>query len=287
MSRNKLIATGSTRLKKASDSSIDPAVPAELQKQAQEERSAFTGGRVLSAQDVTGSPEEQLAYVTERLVEIDALGRRSEDFVTLNKGALLEIAQERELHTIAGFSNFAQWGAEVLDVEPKYIFELLKDAQRIRALSTLGDDVTRLLTRASARKVVSSVLAEHGTDRAREVVEASTAEAKAQGKVRPTADLLSKAAKKLTAAVPPQGARSEISDPTRPKQEMSDGTAELKGAVTALKRAYAALAPTVIRNLSENETADALEVLNDAREQFDKVSRRLAAAERAVRQPQS
>ena len=132
---NKLIAAGNSRLKKAADSAIDPAVPAELQKSAAAKSpqansalavldasavaptSAFSGGRILAPEDVQGSPEEQLEFVTARLVEIDGLGRQAEDFVVLNKGVLLEVAQQRELHVVAGHTNFAQWAGSVLDVE--------------------------------------------------------------------------------------------------------------------------------------------------------------------------
>ncbi|WP_168711330.1 hypothetical protein, partial [Streptomyces sp. RKND-216] len=205
----------------------------------------------------------------------------SEDFVTLNKGALLEIAQQRELHQVAGSPNFAQWAAGVLDVEPKYIFELLQDAARIRAVSSLGDDVAQLLTRASARKVVSAVLREHGTDRAREVVEAGAAEAKAQGKTRPTAAMLSGAAKALTAPAIPS-ARSEISDLPGGQREQPDSVAELRGAVGALQRAHAALAPSTVKD-ADGERA--VEVLAEVRAQFDKVAKRLTAAERSVERP--
>ncbi|MFF3140105.1 hypothetical protein [Streptomyces mirabilis] len=122
MSGNKLIAAGNSRLKKAADSSVDPAVPAELQKRAAtaaakqgsvdgQEPSVFARGRVLSADDLTGTPEEQLAYVTERLHEIDLAGKRAEDFTVLNKAVLLEVAQERELHLVAGHTNFSVWAA--------------------------------------------------------------------------------------------------------------------------------------------------------------------------------
>ncbi|WP_327267253.1 hypothetical protein OG233_30580 [Streptomyces sp. NBC_01218] len=82
---NKLIEAGTSRLKKAADSAVDPAVPAELQNQAVAVPtqagglSEFAGGRVLGADDVQGAPEEQLAYVVERLTETYGLGRRAED----------------------------------------------------------------------------------------------------------------------------------------------------------------------------------------------------------------
>lgn len=193
MSANRLIEAGQSRLKKASDSAVDPAVPAELQNQpatTPADTSAFAGGRILGADDVTGTPEEQLAYVTERLTEIDAIGRRAEDFVVLNKSALLEIAQDRELHKVAGHSNFAQWAGGLLDIEEKYVFELLKDAARIRSITALGPELAQHLTKASARKVMSNVITQHGVEVARDVLGEGLAKAAEQGKKRPTAALL-------------------------------------------------------------------------------------------------
>lgn len=179
--------------------------------------SEFAGGRVLGADDVQGSPEEQLAYVTERLAEIDGLGRRAEDFVVLNKGALLEVAQQRELHKVAGQENFARWAGGVLDIEEKYVFELLADAARIRAVGALGPDLSQHLTRASARKVVSEVIAKHGLEVARDVMSEGLALAAEQGKKRPTAALLTEVARVLNSPAIPSQERSEISDP-RPCQ---------------------------------------------------------------------
>lgn len=209
MSGKKLIAAGTSRLKKAADSSVDPAVPAELQKRAAtaavnqdsvdgHEPSVFARGRVLRADDITGTPEEQLAYVTERLHEIDLAGKRAEDFTVLNKAVLLEVAQERELHLVAGHSNFSVWAAGVLDVEPKYVFELLQDAARIRAISELGPDLAQHLTRASARKVMADVIASQGLETAQAVMTEGLAQAAEHGKKRPTASLLASIAKDLT-----------------------------------------------------------------------------------------
>lgn len=206
MSGNKLIAAGNSRLKKAADSAVDPAVPAELQKRAatsaakqgsvdSQGPSVFARGRVLSADDITGTPEEQLAYITERLHEIDLAGKRAEDFTVLNKAVLLEVAQERELHLVAGYTNFSVWAADVLDVEPKYVFELLQDAARIRAISELGPDLAQHLTRASARKVMAEVIASQGLETAQVVMTEGMTQAAEQGKKRPTASLLASIAK--------------------------------------------------------------------------------------------
>ncbi|MFK4123561.1 hypothetical protein [Streptomyces longwoodensis] len=294
---NKLIKAGASRLKKAPDSSVDPAVPAELQKAKAavaghgpttegQGHSVFAHGRILSEDDITGSPEEQLARVTDLLLEIDLAGRRAEDFTVLNKAVLLEVAQQRELHRVAGHTNFSQWAAELLDVEPKYVFELLKDAERIRAVSALGPDLAQHLTKASARKVMADVIADQGVEAAQVVVSEGVAQAVRQGKKRPTAALLATIARDLTAPViPPQGQRSENSDLPADRSEGSVPAAvmALGRAVSSLKdRVYAPLAPSAVQAALEADAAGTREHLERLEQEFQRVARRLAAARRAA-----
>lgn len=284
MSANKLIAAGQSRLKKAEDSAVDPAVPAELQNQRADspaDTSAFAGGRVLGADDVTGTPEEQLAYVTERLTEIDAIGRRAEDFVVLNKAVLLEVAQDRELHTVAGASNFAQWAGGVLDIEEKYVFELLKDAERIRSIAALGPDLAQHLTKASARKVMSNVITQHGVQVARDVMGEGLAKAAEQGKKRPTAALLAEVAGALQ--IPPQE-RSEISDLSRPPLVSPELRAVAHAAKELRARVHAPLSPASVAAALAADPAAVRGHLEDLQKELERVSKRLSAAQRAATQ---
>ncbi|MCX4581289.1 hypothetical protein OHB41_51010 [Streptomyces sp. NBC_01571] len=293
MSGNKLIKAGNSRLKKAADASVDPAVPAELQKRAASdvakqdsvdgrESSVFARGRVLSGGDITGTPEEQLAYVTERLHEIDLAGKRAEDFTVLNKAVLLEVSQERELHLVAGHTNFSLWAAGVLEVEPKYVFELLQDAARIRAVSELGPDLAQHLTRASARKVMAEVIAIQGLEAAQAVVSEALAQAAEQGRKRPTASLLASIAKDLTTpSIPAQEQRSEISDlPTAPPAPAA--ITALERATASLKeRVYLPLAPAAVQAALEADPAATREHLERLETEMQRVVKRLAAAHRA------
>ncbi|MFE2174414.1 hypothetical protein [Kitasatospora sp. NPDC059462] len=304
---NKLIAAGTSRLKKAPDSAVDPAVPAELQQQAapsalpaivdtQGAPSVFAGGRVLTAEDITGTPEEQLAYVTERLVEIDGLGRRAEDFVMLNKGVLLEVAQQRELHVVAGHTNFAVWASGVLDVDEKYVFELMQDAARTRAVAELGPDLAQHLSRASARKAVASVIASHDLKTARTVVELGVAEAVEQGKKRPTAARLVELAEELTAAsIPGQNTGSEISDPvpsgqrseiSDPRSEEQPGAAQLRdlsrSAAVLRERVASLIAPRALKPAVEANPAAAHRHLEDLETELQRLAKRLTAAKKAA-----
>jgi hypothetical protein len=288
---NKLIAAGANRLKKAPDAKIDPAVPPELQKDASNrvlavpgEQSPFAVGRVMTAEDVQGSPEEQLAFVVERLQEIDGLGRRAEDFVVLNKGALLEVAQQRELHVVAGHSNFAIWAGGVLDVEPKYVFELLADAARIRAIGELGPDLAQHLTRASARKVVSEAITQHGLDTARRAIQEGLAEAEQQGKKRPTAAILSAAVQRLTApSIPAQEARSEISDPPPAATPADHSLASLQRAADHLReRVYTTLAPAAVKAALDADWDATGKCLDRLSVELERTVKRLSAARRAV-----
>ncbi|MFJ8982565.1 hypothetical protein [Streptomyces sp. NPDC102282] len=285
---NRLVKAGSSRLQKAADSAVDPAVSAELQAkaaaEAEREASAFEGGRVLGADDVTGTPAEQLAFVTERLIEIDQLGRRAEDFTVLNKGGLLEVAQTRELHKVAGSPNFAQWAAGVLDVEEKYVFELLQDAARIRTVGALGPDRAQHLTKASARKFVAGVIAEHGLETARVVMDESLALAAKLGKKRPTAAILSEVTRTLTdPAIPAQEQRSEISDPSPASAKAAPELVALERATDAVRaRVYAPLAPAAVKAAVAADAAAARQHLEELAGEVERMSRRLAAAQRSA-----
>lgn len=288
MSANKLIAAGQSRLKKADDSAVDPAVPAELQSQHADSpagTSAFAGGRVLGADDVTGTPEEQLAYVVERLTEIDTIGSRAEDFVVLNKAVLLEVARDRELHKVGGASNFAQWAGGVLDIEEKYVFELLKDADRIRSVAALGPDLAQHLTKASARKVMSNVITQHGVEVARDVMGEGLAKAAEQGKKRPTAALLAEVAGALQI---PSQERSEIPDVSESTSRPPLVPPELRAVAHAAKelraRVYAPLAPASIAAALTANPAAVHGYLEDLQVELERVSKRLAAAQRAAAQ---
>ncbi|MFC8201673.1 hypothetical protein ACFUTV_40790 [Streptomyces sp. NPDC057298] len=293
---NKLIAAGNSRLKKAADSSVDPAVPAELQKRAAaeavaeagptigQESSIFSHARVLSADDISGTPEEQLVYVTARLLELDDAGKRAEDFIVLNKAVLLEVARERELHAVAGQSNFSLWAAGVLGIQPKYVFELLNDAARIRAISDLGPDLTQHLTRASARKVMADVIATQGLDAAQVVMTEGVAQATEQGLKRPTASLLASIAKDLAApSIPQQEKRSETL-PAAPPTPAAVTT--LERAITTLKeRVYPALAPAAVRAALDADPAAARASVAELEAELQRVTKRLTAAQRAVASP--
>jgi hypothetical protein len=294
VSGNKLIQAGSRRLKKASDSSIDPAVPAELQNRPVPEAvepepmggqalsSVFAHARVLSADDITGSPEEQLAYVTERLYEIDTVGKRAEDFIVLNKAVLLEVAQERELHLVAGQPNFSVWAAGVLGIQPKYVFELLKDAARIRAVSELGPDLSQHLTRASARKVMADVITNQGLEAAQVVMSEGLAQAAELGLKRPTASQLEAIAKDLASpSIPQQEQRSEVPGLPTPSPPVPASVAALERAAASLReRVYSALAPAAVRAALEADQTATLEHLEDLDAELQRASKRLAAAQR-------
>ncbi|MFE3875429.1 hypothetical protein ACFXPX_13635 [Kitasatospora sp. NPDC059146] len=308
---NKLIQAGTSRLKKAPDSAVDPAVPAELQQAAAQQASAsalpamvdnpgtpsvFAGGRVLTPEDITGTPEEQLTYVTERLLEIDGLGRRAEDFVALNKGVLLETAQQRELHVVAGHTNFAAWASGVLDVDEKYVFELMQDAARVRAVAELGPELTQYLGRASARKAVAAVIASHDLKTARTVVELGVTEATEQGKKRPTAARLVELAIELTTpSIPEQNAGSEISDPApgEQKSELADlgaeeqpGAAQLRdlsrSAAALRERVTSLLTPRAVKSAVEVDPAAAHRHLEDLDTELQRLGRRLTAAKKTA-----
>ncbi|MBV6700249.1 hypothetical protein KV557_24620 [Kitasatospora aureofaciens] len=224
---NNFVQKGASRLRKAPDAAVDPAVPAELQGGAAAKKAAapagaakagvpakataapapaaepqggtgfFVNRRVVTPQDFEGiaSKKDQLRHIESLLEEIDAGHRHVESYVNLNKGILLEYAQANELHLEAGYANFATWAADRLSIDDTYVFELINDSRRIRLLEPLGAAITDLLIRASARKTVVDVLAAKGPEAAKQLV--TTAAAKNSKRPRPTQAALQQTAREL------------------------------------------------------------------------------------------
>ncbi|MFD0567898.1 hypothetical protein ACFQ2M_42410 [Kitasatospora saccharophila] len=249
--------------------------------------SVFASGQLLTAADISGSRQEQLTLVTERLREISRFGAAAEDYVVLTKGVLLEVARERELHKEAGADNFAQWAAGVLEVAEKYIFELLKDAERIRAVSQLKPELREQLTQASARKVVAEVVAKSGVERAEAVVEAARKKAAAAGRERPTAAMLSEAAAEpLDKKSIPAQQKSTDSDSGSPAADDTAVPAQLlalsKAADWLRERAYKPLAPGAVKTAADVDPVALGTYLDSIEAEVDRVKTRIAAARRLI-----
>ncbi|MEV7776550.1 hypothetical protein [Kitasatospora sp. NPDC086791] len=251
------------------------------------ETSSFAGGRLLSAADIVGTRQEQLAFVTAHLREISRLGTAAEDYVVLTKSVLLEVAKERELHKEAGVSKFARWAADVLDVAEQYIFELLKDAQRIRTLALLKPELRAQLTQASARKVIADVIAKSDVEHAEVVIEEGQKVAAEQGKQRPTAAMLSAAARELFSkpAIPAQPADCEGGrEPSEPKAQpvppqllpLSKATDEMR------ERAYKPLAPAAVKAAAEADPVALAGYLDSLEAEIGRVQSRIAAARKLI-----
>jgi hypothetical protein len=166
--------------------------------------------------------------------------------------------------------------AGVLDIEPKYVFELLQDAARIRAISELGPELAQHLTRASARKVMADVITTQGLEAAQVVMTEGLAQAAEQGQKRPAASLLASIVKDLTApSVPAQEPRSEISDPPT----VPSAITALEQAATSLKeRVYSPLAPSAVQAALKGDPAATREHLEHLETEIQRVVKRLAAA---------
>ncbi|MFI9789106.1 hypothetical protein ACIHEI_37170 [Kitasatospora sp. NPDC051984] len=249
--------------------------------------SVFASGRMLTAADISGSRQEQLALVTERLREISRLGSAAEDYVVLTKGVLLEVAKERELHKEAGADNFAQWAAEVLDVAEKYVFELLKDAQRIRALSQLRPELREQLPQASARKVIADVIAKSGVARAELVIEEARKKAAETGRQRPTAAMLSEAADTLRdrPSIPTQseGSNTDQAPPGAGDRSVPAQLLPLSKAAEAVReRAYKPLAPGAVKAAADIDPTALGKYLDSIEAEVDRVKTRIAAARKLI-----
>lgn len=249
-------------------------------------------GEVLLPEDIQGSPQEQLEFVTRALVEFSDIGTQAEDLVVLNKAVLLEASQDRGLHIQAGYTNWGTWASEVLDVDEIYVFELLADARRLRALQELGSEVMRHLVRASSRKIVANVLEAHGAETAKKAVEDGAAIAVARGKKRPTAAMLKEAVATLL-ALPggePQGSESgsESALPAgRPSTAATDSASGVlaglgRVAIAVRERAYAPLAPAAIKLAAETDPVAAAKFLDDIGAELENATKRLTSARRLV-----
>ena len=248
--------------------------------------SAFSAGRMLTAADIVGTPREQLEFVTAHLREISKLGSAAEDYVVLTKGVLLEAARERELHKEAQAANFAQWAAGVLDIAEKYVFELLKDAQRIRALAGLRPELREQLTQASARKVIADVIGRSDVDHAELVIEEGLREAAREGRQRPTAAMLTAIARTLTdkKAIPAQsGGDSREEAAPQAAQAVAPQLLPLSRAADEVReRAYKPLAPAAVKAAAEADP-DALAGYLDALDaEVTRVQTRIAAARKLL-----
>ncbi len=250
------------------------------------EASAFSTGRMLTAADIVGTPREQLEFVTAHLREISKLGSAAEDYVVLTKGVLLEAARERELHKEAQAANFAQWAAGVLDIAEKYVFELLKDAQRIRALGRLRPELREQLTQASARKVIAEVIGRSDVDRAELVIEEGQREAAREGKQRPTAAMLAAIARTLTdkKVIPAQsdGDSREEATPEAATTVAPQLLPLSRAADEVRERAYKPLAPAAVEAAAETDPDALASYLDNLETEVVRVQTRIAAARRML-----
>ena len=249
------------------------------------EASAFSTGRMLTAADIVGTPREQLEFVTAHLREISKLGSAAEDYVVLTKGVLLEAARERELHKEARAANFAQWAAGVLDIAEKYVFELLKDAQRIRALSRLRPELREQLTQASARKVVADVIGRSDVDHAELVIEEGLREAAREGRQRPTAAMLTAIARTLTdkKAIPAQSDGDSRDEAQETATAVAPQLLALSRAADEVReRAYKPLAPAAVKAATEADPDALAGYLDNLEAEVTRVQTRIAAARRML-----
>ncbi len=201
---------------------------------------------------------------------------------------LLEVARERELHKEAGADNFAQWAAGVLDVAEKYVFELLKDAQRIRAIGQLDPALRAQLTQASARKVVADVVSKAGVEQAAAVVEAARKKAAEAGRERPTAAMLSEAAASMPRDKQSIPTQSNSAQPAATPPSASDKAvptqllALSKAADLLRERAYKPLAPGAVKAAADVDPVALGTYLDSIEAEADKVKARVAAARRLI-----
>ncbi|MFD3572001.1 hypothetical protein ACFWVK_33000, partial [Streptomyces sp. NPDC058667] len=81
---------------------------------------------------VTGTPEEQLAVVTAALHRAKATAagsaRAARVRLTIELGAALAIALDRDLYKAAGYPNVESYAEAEVDLNRQYIYELIADS---------------------------------------------------------------------------------------------------------------------------------------------------------------
>ncbi|MFE0654187.1 hypothetical protein ACFVZH_37150 [Streptomyces sp. NPDC059534] len=214
----------------------------------------------LDPEAVTGTPQEQLAVVTAALHRAKATAagsaRAARVRLTIELGAALGIALDRDLYKAAGYLNVESYAEAEVDLNRQYIYELIADSKRIRTVMAAGlSEFSDNPPPASHAKVLAPIVAqEDGPTRAQEVV----ADAKVNSK-KITAAALTAAAKRLgyTTSRPALKTDDGQEDEQRRRAEAGlklTGAADL--AARALAQYEAALALGVIPDDPERAAAD-------------------------------
>ncbi|MEU8653685.1 hypothetical protein [Streptomyces sp. NPDC048737] len=130
---------------------------------------------------------------------------------------------------------------------------------------------------------MTDVIGSQGLEAAQVIMTEGVAQAVKQGKRRPTALLLTSIAKELsTPSIPAQEQRSEISVlPAQPSVPVQV-TALERVAASLKERVYSLLAPAAVQAALEADPVAAREHLERLGGELERVSKRLAAARRAV-----
>ncbi|MFB7454002.1 hypothetical protein [Streptomyces sp. NPDC056194] len=201
---------------------------------------------------VTGTPEEQLAVVTAALHRAKATAagsaRAARVRLTIELGAALAIALDRDLYKVAGYPNVETYAEAEVDLNRQYIYELIADSKRIRAVMAAGlSEFSDNPPPASHAKILAPIVAqEDGSTRAQEVV----ADAKANSK-KITAAALAAAAKRLGYTV------------FRPVSKTNDDQDDEQHRRAEAGRKLAAAADLAARALAQYEAALAVGVTPD------------------------
>ncbi|KUF17339.1 hypothetical protein [Streptomyces silvensis] len=168
------------------------------------EADRFNGENIINPSLVIkGTPQEQLVQVTSLLKEAKENGEEAvadiKAVAAVNKGLLLAYAKAEDLWQHSDLATFEEWGAQVLEISPKYVHRLVRESAalaKVVALNVRCKKVHRV-SRPSHAVVIAAVIDQHGDEAALKVIPKAHELAAAQNRTRPTAKLFEQAANEL------------------------------------------------------------------------------------------
>lgn len=222
------------------------------------EADRFNGMNVINPEHaIKGSPQQQLAQVTALLREAKESGEEAVADVkaigAVNKGVLLSYAKANDLWQHSEHVKFEDWGAAVLEISPKYVHRLVREAAALAKVVALNERCKKVhrISRPSHAVVVSAVIEQHDEEAALKVLPRAHELAAQQNRRRPTAALFEQAARELGFPI------KLISDDTDDDQPALTAPTAVVRAQQTLGRFTTALASVREKHIAAMSRADA------------------------------
>ncbi|MCY0954126.1 hypothetical protein [Streptomyces sp. H27-S2] len=268
MSTKNLVAAGASRLAKAADSGVDPAVPTEHQPPAEARQLVPSGFDASTLVGKTASEQFQAldaAYANAEGAEFASIAA-AKMVGTIQRGTVLKALIEDDRFKAGGYTSIGEYAKKV-GINRQYVYDLITDAENLLAIRPLIEAAGHPLV-ASHAAILRPVYDAKGPAEAQALLEL----AKESGKL--TAASLTDAARELgfLPAIPGQ------SKPSASSALPVTNTLAYVGAV------YKAVAPANVRALVERDPAQALQLMDEAAAEIRKIERRIHEGRKLAQQ---